>query len=640
MNRSWHRFFANWQNDVKAAAYLVALMLVFRFVMVMAFREQSDGASVLEYLLFTIRSGQFDARIALMFVLPTFLAGLLAWGPVLSSYLDKLRFFMCSIAIIATILLYVGNFGFFWEYHDQYNHWVYGLFHDDFTAILETIWKTYPVIWISLGSIALCYGALWLFKRWMAMPPISTSFMDKFRPAKIIIPLVIFVLFAIGIRGSIQSRPLQRDDIAVTTDQFLNKLVANPFFALYYTHSDQKHLNRSAGLSFYLKDKSIHDALSLIYPNSPSSNNLDDYFLQKVTSRQTKVKPRHIFIIVLEGQDNWPFLDPYEDLQIVPNMRQMGQDGIHIQSFISSGKSTSGTLNAILTGLPDAHVFTNFQPNSQSLYSTALAKPFKELGYHVNLFYGGHLSWQRLGELAANQGFDNTYGREHMSILAKGDSWGVFDEELFDYIVKTLDPEIPSFNLIMTTSNHSPYPVDLESKNCPHVIAPEQIPGLEKSITDPHILGHQWYNDYCVGNFVKQIQKRFEPALFAITGDHTSRRFYSSRPTLYEHKSVPLILYGPQVIKDLKPPQKIAGSHIDIAPTLLEYFAPEGFSYHSMGDNLLDPDSRHIGLGAGVVITPGNKIWEASEKDDVYNAFHAIGWWRIMQGNDLTIPAE
>lgn len=635
MNLSWHRFFANWQKDAKVAAFLITLMLAFRFVMIAAFGDQSHGASGLDYILFVLRSMQFDARIALMCVLPTVLLGLFIWGPLLSNYLDKLRFVLGSIAIIATILLYIGDIGFFWEYHDQYNHWVYGLLHDDLTAILETIWKTYPVIWISLGSLSLCTATIWLFKRWMALPLIKTTSFDKFWPAKIILPLILLPLFAIGLRGSIESRPLQRDDAAVTTDLFLNKLVANPYFALYYTRSDQKHLNKAAGLSFFLKDKSIYDALNTLYPNNSHSNNIDDYFLHKVNSHQPQVKPKHIFIIVLESQDNWPFMDEYANLQIVPNMKQMANEGIHVTSFVSAGTSTRTTLNAILTGLPDANVFTNFQPNSQSIYSTALSTPFKQLGYQVNLFYGGHLSWQRLGELATNQGFDNTYGREHMPITAKGDSWGVFDEELFDYIVNTLDPDTPSVNLIMTTSNHSPYPVDIKSKGCPHVNCPEQIPGLENSITDPHILGHQWYNDYCVGNFVKQIQDRFEPTLFAITGDHTSRRFYSSRPTMYEQKSVPLILYGAQVTNGLTPPKNIAGGHIDIVPTLLDYIAPKDFTYHTMGHNLFNPHSRQLALGADVVMTPTTETWTATENDDVYNAFHAIGWWRIMQGTDL-----
>lgn len=647
----------NWQRDAKVVIFLIGLMMVFRFSMVIIFHDQrAENGLALDYLLFFFGGLLFDLRIILMVALPTFILAFFAWGDLLSRWLGWLRICMGSIAILVTILLYVGDIGFFAEYHDQYNHWVYGLFHDDLGAIIETIWKTYPVVWIGLGTIVLCVLSLIFFYRWMHLGEFSTRFIDKAPVSwfwKLSIIVFLILIYAVGLRGSIHSRPLQYEDTGVTADYFLNKLVANPYFALYYTRSEHRHLSRAAGLERFLKDRSIRDALRLIYPEKEiDSNSIDDWIEGTVGTQSSKILPKHIFLIVLESQDSWPLLDEYEWLGLAPNLREFAEKGVHVKSFLSAGSTTRTTLDSIITGFPDAHVFTNFQPSSQKRYSTAFATPFQKLGYQVNLFYGGHLSWQRLGELARNQGFDNTYGREHLPLTAKGDSWGVFDEILFDYILQKVDPSVPSVNLIMTTSNHSPYPVDLKSKGCPHVLCPENYGKLDESITKTQILGHLWYNDYCVGGFVREAEKRFAPALFAITGDHTSRRFFSSRPSLYEYKSVPLILYGPEVLFGLSIPDRMAGAHMDIVPTIIEWIAPEGFKYLSLGRNLFDPNSRQIGLGANTVITPDiiwtidgkrpmegmpwNEGFEAVDSqyfDDLYNAVHGVGWWRIMKGS-------
>ncbi len=658
---SWHRLMKNWQKDVKLVAFLVGLMMAFRFAMVIIFHDQraEDGA-MLDYFLFAGRGLLFDLRIVLMVTLPTFILALLAWGDLLSKWLGWLRLGIGSIAIIVTVLLYIGDIGFFTEYHDQYNHWVYGLFHDDFRAILETIWKTYPVIWIGIGAVALSVLSLVLFYWWMRVGEFSMVFMDRVPAAwlwKILLIIFVIALYLVGLRGSVKSRPLQYEDTGVTRDYFLNKLVVNPYFALYYTRSENRHLNKAVGLERFLKSKSISDALKLLYPEKEiESKNIDDWIEATVITPAPKVLPKHIFLVVLESQDSWPLLDEYEWLGLAPNLKEFAKSGVHVKSFLSAGSTTRTTLDSIITGLPDAQVFTNFQPSSQYRYSTAFATPFQKLGYQVNLFYGGHLSWQRLGELARNQGFDNAYGREHLPLTTKGDSWGVFDEALFDYILEKIDPSLPSVNLIMTTSNHSPYPVDLKAKGCPQVTCPEKYSRLGESVTKAQILGHLWYNDYCVGAFVKEAEKRFAPALFAITGDHTSRRFFTSRPSLYECKSVPLILYGPEVLAGVSIPHRMAGAHMDILPTIIEWIAPEGFKYLSLGHNILDPNSRQIGLGAHAMITP-DVIWTTDEMrpmeglpwstdsiyfdsgvdqqslDNLYNAVHGVGWWRIMHGD-------
>ncbi len=83
------------------------------------------------------------------------------------------------------------------------------------------------------------------------------------------------------------------------------------------------------------------------------------------------------------------------------------------------------------------------------------------------LFYGGYLSWQRFGDFATDQGAEEVYGAPHMSKGVATHEWGVDDEYLLDFIADTVDDSRPSFNLIMTTSYHPPYNVDVWGKGFP-----------------------------------------------------------------------------------------------------------------------------------------------------------------------------
>src|SRR5208283_773710 len=84
------------------------------------------------------------------------------------------------------------------------------------------------------------------------------------------------------------------------------------------------------------------------------------------------------------------------------------------------------------------------------------------------------------------------------------------------------------------------------------------------------ILGHHAYSDRCMGKFVEEEELRVSRPLFVITGDHYGHNFINSRPTLFEESTVPLILYGREVLRGVTLPENVAGSHLDIAPTLIE----------------------------------------------------------------------
>jgi hypothetical protein len=147
--------------------------------------------------------------------------------------------------------------------------------------------------------------------------------------------------------------------------------------------------------------------------------------------------------------------------------------------------------------------------------------------------------------------------------------------------------------------------------------------------------------------------------LFAITGDHYSRKQYvSARPThsLYEQLAVPLVIYGPKALASIQRPQSLAGSHLDIVPTFIDLAAPRGFEYHAFGRDLFEQSQPQAGFGCNAVMGSDFilKINDPSHVEDLhgnpkydvdgaalalhYRQLHALGWWRAMKGNQLEVP--
>ena len=238
-----------------------------------------------------------------------------------------------------------------------------------------------------------------------------------------------------------------------------------------------------------------------------------------------------------------------------------------------------------------------------------------------------------------------------MSTRLTGNEWGVDDKVLFQFILNHTDDE-PTFNLVMTTSYHPPFSVNLEAEGWDAARLKTDAPYRGLSEHTLRILGHLWYSDKCVANFVDEAARKFGNPCFAVTGDHYSRRCIKPVPSLYESESVPLVLYGePFFAKKESPLPPLAGSHLDIAPTLVNLLAPEGFVYHSFGRDLFDATKPQVGFGRDAVITPdriatarepareenlnGQPLRIDEEANNLilrHRQLTGLGWWRAVKG--------
>jgi len=648
-NSPWKQLVAD------AVLWLVFLTLLtaFRGFLLWNFRTQLGSSVRGEALLRCFRTGlRFDICVATYIVLPSFVLSLIGFWRSLGRWHDRVRRWLTRIVLGLWAVAFVCDTGYFAEYGDQFNSWILGLVYDDRGAIFSTIWKSYPVVTLTCCSVAAAALVIWATNRlWLTAA-------CKFKPPEIFnkkgaraaMLAAILGLAIVGLRGSLGPRPIQMKDAATTGDNFLNKIVFNPFSALRYVVSEHLTLQGAAGLKTFLPDGDVKAAAAALFPAGVEARNLDECLLRAAPGAKTP-RPSHIFLVVMESYDSWAMEPQFASLGLTKRLTALGEQGIHVHAFLPSGSGTEETLGAIITGLPESGVMVNYQASVQRGLPTDIAGIFKRLGYKPRFFYGGYLSWQRLGDFCREHGFKEIYGGDKISPRLTGNEWGVDDKVLFQFILDHTADE-PTFNLVMTTSYHPPFSVNLESEGWD--AAPLKTNALCGGLSERtlRIFGHLWYSDKCVANFVAEAARKFGNPCFAVTGDHYSRHCIKAVPSLYESESVPLVLYGkPFLAKKEWPLPPLAGSHLDIAPTLVNLVAPDGFAYHSFGRDLFDATRPQVGFGRAAVITPdhiatvgepareenlnGQPLPVDEEADNLilrHRQLHGLGWWRAVKG--------
>ena len=366
-----------------------------------------------------------------------------------------------------------------------------------------------------------------------------------------------------------------------------------------------------------------------------------------------------MFLIVEESFDAWTLDERYSALHLADETKALGREGVLLDRFVSAANGTMGSFAAIVTGLADAGVYTNYQASARAPYPSSIAPLFRSLGYRTRMFYGGYLSWQRIGDFCRDQGFDEVYGAAHISSWSATNEWGARDEDLFAFVERSVPDDVPSFDVVLTTSNHPPYDVDVWAKGWPVKEIPSGMEeGFEAGDVTLREIGHHAYADQEMGRFVRGASKRLGGALFAVTGDHFSRKFPGATPTLYQRTAVPLLLYGPSVLTGVAPSDERFGSHLDIVPTLVGFAAPKDFEYHAIGHDLLDSGRNLVGCGPGSRVITADwiadlrepPIWEAlpgarsgsppdlATTKAARGAALGLSWWRILRGSAFATP--
>lgn len=162
---------------------------------------------------------------------------------------------------------------------------------------------------------------------------------------------------------------------------------------------------------------------------------------------------------------------------------------------------------------------------------------------------------------------------------------------------------------------------------------PASISKDEKTVTE---LGHIWYADKTMGDFVHKAEKKHPDSLFVITGDHSERFTFAVEQDIRAVSTIPCIFYGQGVQKNWFDDKSI-GCHMQLAGTLAELLGEPGFKYSAMLPDVFAKNEyvfNHRLLADGTDIFVQDKLTDKHINEQLA-AVRNVGAWRVLKGNDI-----
>lgn len=656
-------FFASIQRDLRLFFFLLALVCLYRAVFLADLHDfLADGTPASEIALanfvglrLSLKTAGWCAAVAFLFAsVPTLLV------PRKEAFFCRLRLIVGGIEAFLFSVLFLARFPFYRAFHCTYNVQVMAGAHDDLAAVFWMMVEEYGLVWRLVVAVLLTVALVFLLKKLLALRTLSLPRALQGRPlafAAAFLPT--FALFFLFVRfggAFTYGSGVNWENAGVTSDDFLNECILDDAQAMYRVHEMEKRMQ--AGVIPGVEKERVREFAAFVAGHAEETGDDLAPYLARTAKGPKMAKPRHIFVILGESWAAWPSLPNYAELHAADGLASLvaAPNGYATHAFLPNGTFTSAALSGIITGLSEMGVRVNYQPRSlKEVYPTAFAPQMQRLGYRVDFWYGGVPSWDGMNRLATAQGFDHFYGYPDFH-APKETSWGTTDAHLFDALYDHLAEEAPTVHVIMTVSNHPPYTIDVGAlgfdlekekavtRQMPDVADPGEL-ALE--------LGHLWYMDKIVTDFVKKTEAKYPDSLFIITGDHAVRTNPSNHPTKYEHDAVPFVLYGAGVTKDILPKEAVGGC-TSILPTLIELIAPAGFVYESIVPSMTE-QTMQVAFNTDVYLTQkavGSALEAPSETNPYFEgtydaaeeqgkaatwlpAARTLSWWLAVHGTKL-----
>lgn len=605
--KRFNNFIIGLQQDLKAFAFLIILLMVFRILFLLVFKSQLAGVATVDI----VATLWYGFRLSLK------TAGLMVFiGAVFSTIVQlllpcwpaaKIRRYWHSLVVCVFTILFFARIPYYKIFNSGFNMMLINGIHDDWQAILATGVEEYQLLLrLPLAfavAAVLIYFLLRLLrtKNWSAVKQTGTAVSLPEKTFAVTTKkmycacaaLVVFLpLFFVFIRFGASfnyAGSISWENAARLNSNLLNEAVLDDGQALYRVYISNRCLRETAGTN--LTQAEIVKQISIL-GGDPQAATIEQAFSKKVVQAKMQQKPQQIVMIMGESYGVWPLLPEFVQLGLAAESEKLLQSphSASVNTFLAHGTGTMPAINGYLTGLADAYLYENYQPESYKTgYATGLGKMMKDLGYKTVFWYGGFKDWQNLGDFVLAQNFDEFRCADEIK-YAEGDAWGCPDEALFEHIEQYIGEhrEEKIFHFIMTTSNHPPYTIDVAAKGFDKErvknMLPDSIAGDDETLNE---LGHFWYSDHVMGLFVQKVEQKIPSALFIITGDHSERFSFKRAEDLRTLSVVPMIFYGQGVEKDWFQANKV-GCPIQLIPTLMEMLGQPGQEYASILPSLFD----------------------------------------------------
>lgn len=572
--------------------------------------------------------------------------------------------FTSIISYIVIIASFVND-TYFSIFNDTFNIILLGVIYDDQSAIFHTaVNSDYNALPKILASIILTAVAVYMYNKiYKKIENISKSVSIKYA-----VPLGILLLYVLILTTS-STFNLQGGDLSyivkLPENAFLKKAAPGALHDLDRVYRAYKDIK---GESFekYAGGKTIQQVMQIYFGDKyTNQDNISSLMEQEVLSNG-KSNAKHIFLIIMESLSDYHLSEEFmngggigNELTALANSK----DGLKIPVFIQNGYGTIETMDMMITGLYGTYFPVSEMTGKIPCFDSSTGKIFKDLGYDTNFYYFGSSAWRKIGTYTTAQGFNKSYGMENIHNKQKS-TWGIYDNEGFDFILESIDKNHnkPTFNMILSASNHPPYDIDTKKyynidtekiRNFLDTNYPKEkrFPGIT-----PEILTVTEYSIKSVADFIKETYAKYPDSIFFVTGDHFDRSYPNPNRRIFTSTSIPLIIYGSGVSEyKLK---YSAGSHKDIVPTIVDMTAHKGFKFHSFGQSLITDnqnektDKERIAVGAQSIangrycFNGSLEYFDGEEKNendlntakifwDKKKAGEALSWYIVNKGYNI-----
>lgn len=288
----------------------------------------------------------------------------------------------------------------------------------------------------------------------------------------------------------------------------------------------------------------------------------------------------NVIIIVLES-----FGAKYISPELTPFVHQLAQDNLFFNNFYSNGTDTSRSIVAsqcsLYTGQGSPEVGT-----TSGVDFLCLPEILSKHGYYTFEAQAGDLAFLNKAKFFKKIGFHDAFGKMELGGQDLN-GWGINDKELYRQAISKIDELAgrPFYLTMYGLSVHHPF--DLPS---------DATPVYPHDHTTNKVANLLNYTDDSLKMFfdLAKDQDWFKNSIILITSDNSQplgeRAFNAiNYANVYEENIwVPLIVVD-NAQGQLQGQKDVVASHIDIAPTILDYLGLETIN-HFQGKSLLSED--------------------------------------------------
>ena len=578
---------------------LILIFMIFRGAFLYAYAldslENLTNEEIYEYLKISFL---FDLKyVAILYIPVVAISLLLCFRVSFTKKLHKILSFYDLLTFLIVVIISTINFYYYKTYTNYIDAFIFSFFSEDPEAVIGTIINNYP-LFKGLGLIILLTIIYFLgIRRLLLWITNKFLYIPKSKLGMGLLVLALLVVFVGANRGSFTTFPLRQNDIAVTSNNVINKSVPNGVAAIYWAYKWHKEEEEIKEVS--------KDDLTLAFKNLGLKVSNDDLFIS--LKHTTKVNPYlkehkpNIVMAIMESMSTHLLSFESSDFDIYGALKKHAKEDYFFLNFISEGNGTIDSITRILLEVPDLNLSTS--SFSKLSFPMNVITPFKGEGYNVVFITTGFRSWRNIGDFLVNQGVDEVFDRNDILKVypnATFGEWGLDDEFAFNYAYEYLKTsKKPSLIFILSITNHPPYKIPESFKDKKLKVSDktmERFKIYEREEVNNFFTTFKYANN-SLGEFISKIKEDSnlkDKTFIAATGDHNIRGIGYSKDISEEMlgHAVPFYLYIPKNYQEHENQifnSERFGSHKDIFRTIFEH-SLSNVSFYSIGCDLLSEE--------------------------------------------------